>query len=196
MILANTSNPDPEFDELSILRHWNDIASAFTISPRPSEQFFESLIPLSLQVDLSFSDISIPSATLYLALHPLFTNQGIFSNPTPLNPPSRLFHVIARSARTLIDHFAQLNENNRIISIWMAAERVLEAGLVWAAYLISQRSSSPTGEHSFLSIGTGVAMGAILKVSSLLASFAARWKGGSSFVDAWETFVELLWNLI
>jgi hypothetical protein len=34
------------------------------------------------------------------------------------------------------------------------------------------------------------------KVSTLLASFAARWKDGSAYVDAWETLVELLWSMV
>jgi hypothetical protein len=178
------------------LRQWNDITFAFTIFPRPSEQFFESLIPLSLQVDEMRSDITIHSATLYVALHPIFTTLDIISNGVLYNPLSRLFHVVAHSARTVIDHFARLNESNSIISLWMAAERVLEAGLVWAAYLMSQRKASPTGEHCFVSMGTGIAMGVLMKVSSLLVSFAARWQAGSSFVDAWETFIELVWNTL
>ncbi|KAH8680691.1 hypothetical protein BX600DRAFT_444917 [Xylariales sp. PMI_506] len=194
--LSNTIDPDISSDELGIVQCWSEIEYAFTISPRPPEQFFENLIPLSLQVDIMSSDIHLRSARLYLALHPLFTHQDVLSNMALPNQGSRLFQIIARSAHTMIDHYARLNETNKIISIWMAAERVLEAGLVWAAYLISHRNSSPMGEHCFLSMGTGLAMSAILKVSALLASFAARWKEGAAFVDAWGTFVELLWNMI
>ena len=78
----------------------------------------------------------------------------------------------------------------------MAAERVLESGVVWATYLMSQRRAMPTGEPRFSSTGIRVAMGPVLKVSTLLASFAALWKGASAYVDAWETFVELLWNVL
>lgn len=33
----------------------------------------------------------------------------------------------------------------------------------------------------------------LLQCSSLLASFAERWKPGRNYLQAWEAFVEMLW---
>ncbi|KAJ8103421.1 hypothetical protein POJ06DRAFT_241829 [Lipomyces tetrasporus] len=81
-----------------------------------------------------------------------------------------------------INHFSQLNNYNRIISLWIAAERVLECGSLWAFSLTS-----------LLRMITRVAMSPILKVSNLLASFAARWNGCVAYVDSWETLLGRHW---
>jgi hypothetical protein len=39
-------------------------------------------------------------------------------------------------------------------------------------------------------------MSPVFKVSTVIASFVARWKNGLAYAQAWETFVELLWNMI
>lgn len=168
----------------------------FTVLPRPSAQVFESLIPHCLRVDAAAPQLSVSSATLYIALHPLFTTHDNSSGGIPLDTSAALFHVISRSASTIIDHFAQLNEDNTIISIWMAADRVLEAGIVWAIYSMSQRGVALVGDHSLLAMGAGLVMRPTMKVSTLLMSFAARCKSVSAYVDAWDTLVELLWNML
>jgi hypothetical protein len=184
--------------DLNILSCLHNIAQGFTAFPSQSEKYFESLVPLPLQVSSRCSDITLPSATLYTALHPLFTTTSdACSNSRVLSDTSsRLFHVIARSATIVIGHFDNLNQSNSIISIWMAAERVLEAGVIWASFLMSQRHTAPTEEHHFLGMETHIAMRPILKVSTLLASFAARWKDGLAYTNAWETLIELLWNIV
>lgn len=96
----------------------------------------------------------------------------------------------------MIDHFTKLNQRQMIISLWMAAERVLEAGAVWAAYLMHQRRVSGRGPQGVAAMATDLAFAPIVKVSSLLASFAARWRPGSTYVDNWETLVELLWKMV
>ena len=177
------SVPDPLSDEFNVRIRLHDVTQRFTTSPSSSERLFESLIPPPLRVVSTSSGISMSSATLYTALHPLFTSSDVCAGPILDDQSSRLFHIIANSAIVIIDHFARLNEDNKIISIWMAAERVLEAGLVWATYLMSQRNLTPSGEHYFPPLGSRATMGPVLKVSSLLASFTARWKSGSAYVD-------------
>ncbi|KAH8819321.1 hypothetical protein F5884DRAFT_9373 [Xylogone sp. PMI_703] len=189
----DSHTPNTLSNDLKISVHLHNIAHQFTISPRPMEEFFESLIPQSLQVDPMSSDINIISATLYTALHPLFTSSDIY--PTN-HPSSRLFDIVSRSASAVIDHFARLDKSNKIISIWLAADRVFEAGVVWATYLIRQCHVMSTGKNPITSIRASVIVSPILKVSALLASFAARWRGGSVYVDAWETLVQLLWNIL
>lgn len=96
----------------------------------------------------------------------------------------------------MIDYFVQLDKSHKIISIWMAAERVFEAGVIWVAYLSRQRNVTPMREDHITSIGTNIAASPILKVSTLLASIAARWKRGLVYVNTWETLVQLLWNIL
>ncbi|KEF57729.1 uncharacterized protein A1O9_05648 [Exophiala aquamarina CBS 119918] len=165
-------------DDLNVLTHQQNIIEHITHFPLQSEDFFESLIPLHLQVRLTTSDISIYSATLYLALHPIFTTSDI----------------VACSASAIIDHFARLNEDKKIISISMAASQVLEAGLVWATYLMCRHQTAQAG--SFYAMEPRLALGPILKVSALISSFVARWESGAVYAEAWETFVQLLWNMV
>lgn len=169
-----------------MLSHLHDITYRFTTIPPPPKDFFESLIPLPMQIASANSDIGIYSATLYTALHPLFTTPDACFSTMPSDASSRLFHIVAKSASIIIDHLARLNDDDKIISIWMAAERVLESGLVWASYLMSQSRTTTTGADRFSTVGSHAPMSPILKVSALLASFAARWNSGSAYVDAWE----------
>ena len=162
----------------------------------PDGNVLEQLVPMPLQINSATSTISIHSATLYTALHPLLTKLESSTGGPQLGGSSRLFHVIPQSASVVIDHFAQLNEEHKIISIWMAAERVLEAGLVWAAYLISQNSTTLPGHRITSIMGTRIAMGPLIKVSTLLASFAARWKSGSVHANSWETLMDQLWDML
>lgn len=142
------------------------------------------------------SAISIQSARLYTALHPLFSKSDLGSRGMLDVPASRLFHIVAHSASTLIDHFARLNEDDKIISLWMTAEPIFEAGLLWASYLVNQRYSALPESRPFHTMGTKIAMSSVMKVSTLLASFAARWKSGRVYADAWETLTELLWSMV
>ncbi|KAL2433859.1 hypothetical protein ABEF95_011393 [Exophiala dermatitidis] len=184
-------------DELYVARCLHNISRVLATVSAPTETYLENLIPTFLQVTSLDSEISAHSATLYVALHPLFTHpdsfagSGIFSNPSP-----RIIHLIAKSSAAMIDHFTKLNQRHMIISLWMAAERVLEAGAVWAAYLMHQRRASGRGPQGVAAMATDLAFAPIVKVSSLLASFAARWKPGSTYVDNWETLVELLWKMV
>jgi hypothetical protein len=193
-MVEHSTTPGMLSDELSALSHQQSIIEHITRFPLESEDFFESLIPLQLQVRSTTSGISIHSAMLYLALHPIFTTSDVHSSGSLNVSTSRLFQIVAHSACTIIDHFTHLNEEKKIISICMAAVQVLEAGLVWATYLISRHQTAQAG--SFYAMETGLALSPILKVSALIASFVARWESGSAYAEAWETFVQLLWNMI
>jgi hypothetical protein len=200
-IYDNVSIPDESFDELRTLQKMQRIAHHFQLSPRPSEELFERLIPLHMQIGSVETGMSIHSAMLYLSLHPLFTSFEDLSRSvlvgSSLPPPSPLFHIIAHSAYAVLDHFSLLNQQNRIISIAMAAERILESGLVWSIYLIVQRmSTAKTRGLTVENMETRTAMEPILKVSSLLASFTGRWKAASIYVEAWEILVDLLWKMV
>ncbi|EXJ75646.1 uncharacterized protein A1O5_00153 [Cladophialophora psammophila CBS 110553] len=195
--LEDLPTPNLLSDELYIASCLHSIARALTTVPVPTETFLEALIPYPLQVKSLGSEIDLSSATLYTALNPLFTDPDRFAGVGILNMASpRVVHVIAKSASVIIDHFTLLNEKNSIISIWLAAERVLEAGTVWAASLVhQQRWAGPRPQH-LSATGTDVALSPIVKVSSLLASFAARWKAGSVYVSTWEIVVESLWKMV
>lgn len=181
-------------EDLETLCHQQHIIGQITRYPSQSEDFFENLIPFRFQVTSTSSGIGIHSAMLYLALHPIFTTSDPLSGVSANVPTSRLFPTVAQSAAAIIDHFAFLNQDKKIISICIAAEQVLEAGLVWAAYLIGRDQPAQIG--SFYAMEKGLALGPIMKVSALLASFVARWESGSAYAEAWETFVQLLWNMI
>lgn len=151
------------------------------------------------------TDIALNSAILYNALHPLFTSNlkvpSGSSQTSSLNDVSStgLLRIIAKSASVMIDRFARLNDEDRIMSFWLTAEQVLEAGAVWASsFMTDSRGRTAAGDHGGISSSNGMreAMGPILKVSALLASFAARWKAGSAYVDTWEAFVELFCNML
>ncbi|KIW38897.1 uncharacterized protein PV06_08722 [Exophiala oligosperma] len=182
-------------DELYVAGCLRSISHALGALTAPNEVFLEGLIPLSLQVTDPSSGIGLASAKLYLALHCLLTNidtppeSGIFDIPSP-----RMVHIIAQSASVIIDRFTQLNDNNRIISIWMAAERVLEAGAIWVISLVHQQQSY--GQRSQSAAGIRATLSPVVKVSSLLASFAARWTPGSAHLSTWETVVDLLWAMV
>jgi hypothetical protein len=182
--------------EVYTLGQLRNIRKRLSTSPDLSDSALESLVPVQLQVPSANSGIGLQSATMYLALHAAFTETKPLNLKTVNVPTSRLFHIVANSASTFIDHFTRLNEGNKMISIFMASEKVLEAGMVWSTYLFSLQSSITAGYQSPFTISTQAMMSPVLKVSALLASFAARWTHGSEYVTAWETLVELLWNII
>lgn len=181
-------------DDLETLCYQQHIVDQIKRFPFQGEEFFENLIPLRFQVSSPSSDISIRSAMLYLALHPIYTTSDAFSCIPAHVPTSRLFQIVAQSAVTIIDHFTLLNEQRKVLSVCMAAVQVLEAGLIWSTYLISLHQPAQSG--LLFAMEKGIALSPIMKVSALLASFVARWEGGSAYTEAWETFVQLLWNMI
>ena len=181
--------------ELCTLSHLQKIRQIISSSLELSEGDLENLIPVPLLVPAVNSGMSLRSATLYIALHPRVTERSFFNPRVAGGPPSRLFQVVANSACTLIDHFTRLNEGSRIISIFTASEEVLEAGLVWSTYLFCHQAAIMAGYHLPSRMSTKAMMSPIMRVSVLLASFAARWKHGSAYVRAWEALVELLWNI-
>lgn len=190
--------PNPSLESLSVLISLRKAVSRMDHSFQQSGDLLENLIPSPLQVRALPSTVSIDSARLYIALHPLFTASEAFSQPNAGAFPSRLFHVVGNSACTIINHYALLNEENNIICLWMAAEQVLEAGLVWAVYIMNQRQSTPTafgGSQPMLQLSPSFVMDPIIKVSTLLASLTARWRNGSAYAQAWEIFVQMFWGM-
>ncbi|RDL41627.1 uncharacterized protein BP5553_01606 [Venustampulla echinocandica] len=176
-----------------------NITESFCTTPLPQQEHFESLIPSDLRASISQAgaDITLPAAVIYLTLHPLFTSKGteIFSDYPLPTTAINLLHTIGRSARKIIDEYFQSSKVNKIISIWMAAERVLEAGAVWATYLIiMKRKQSSTGGLS--NIGMNHVMRTLTRCSTLLVSFAERWKEGLVYVEIWEIFLSLLWGVL
>ncbi|KIV91136.1 hypothetical protein PV10_05712 [Exophiala mesophila] len=190
--------PNPSLEALSVLISLHNEVHRMDHSFQQPDEVLESLIPGPLQVTAFPSTISIDSARLYIALHPLFTASDAFYQPNSGAFPSRLFHIVGNSACTIINHYALLNEETKIICVWMAAEQVLEAGLVWAVYIMSQRQSTSTafgGSQPVLQLSPSVIMDPIIKVSTLLASFTARWRNGSTYARSWEIFVQMFWGM-
>lgn len=190
------ANPGPYEEELHILKLLRETAERFATEPLSVDNSIQGLIPQHLQVGLMDYDISLSSARLYLALHPLFSMSELGVRSILDQYSSQLFNVIARSSTQLIDHFAALSDGNKILSIWMAAEQVLEAGAVWAAYLMSRHQNPSLTQHGASTMGTRAGLSPILKVTSLLTSFAVRCKDTSAHLRVWETLVALLWNML
>jgi hypothetical protein len=174
-----------------------NIVHAFSASPMPSEAYFIDLIPPELRVNSGEGDIPLSSARLYLALRGRFTSDIRDINPDGTLPrcSSTLLRVIARSASTIIDSIAYDNTHQKLVSLWMAAERLMEAAIVWGSYLtiLKQTENSSGG---ILAIGLPTAMNPILQCSTVLASFAGRWKKGGIYMKVWEAYVSLLWGII
>lgn len=195
LYLAISSILNHSSDDLYLARCLLLIKRKFDAAAAPSEAYLEAQIPHALQVNSASTDISLPSAVLYLSLHPLLTNLDMFSHAEIISGlSSRMLLLIITSASIVIDHFTQLNNRNSIISIWLSAERVLIAGAVWVASLIHQKHSAAHNTPSIAA--TSTLMNPIVKVSSLLASFAARWKAAESYVTAWNVLVDILWQII
>jgi hypothetical protein len=180
----------------AIYDHLLSINQGLATTPRPSQEHFENLIPRELKVLAGDLNISPSSATLYLALHPLFTasRSEIFTT-TPLDDSSSdLLKIVANSASAIIDGFIQLNKTHMIISIWRSAERVLEAGAVWAMYVIKlQLMASPSTRAQ---LRESSAMSPLLKCNNLLISFSERWKPSLIYAQIWETFLLQLWGMM
>ncbi|CAK7209917.1 hypothetical protein SBRCBS47491_000606 [Sporothrix bragantina] len=202
-LVAASFNPASSVvvDDLVVLRSLLQIRQQLEKQPPPPDHILESLIPAPLQIisppQLSrarLSDstplISVQSATLYLALYP--SPASVLSsaaNDLAVPPaPSRLFQMAAASAYVILNEFHRQNGHgrHRIVSLWMSAERIVEAGIVWALYVLS---------HPQPPLDVGTAMRPIVQTSSLLASFAARWTAGRAHSEAWDAVVELMWGM-
>ena len=192
---AKLFTPNDGSDEVHVAASLHNIKRKFDTVAAPSEAYLEAQIPLSLRITSFESTISLPSAILYLALHPLLTKLDMCiasEGMSRLSP--RIVHLITTSAVVIIDHFTQLNENNLIISMWLGAERVLMGGAVWVSGLLHQKHLSGASPQGMLS--TGTALSPVMKITSLLASFAARWKAGSAYMTIWNDVVDLLLQVI
>lgn len=193
---SSISAPPSAVNPPAIYDHLLRIAQGFAATPRPSQEYFEKLIPSELKVLTGDMHVSPSSATLYLALHPLFTSSlsEIFSTDTLNESSLDLLRIVADSASTIIDGFVQLDKDHKIISIWRSAERVLEAGAVWATYVIKLRLMAIPSTRS--QIRESSAMSPLLKCNTLLTSFAQRWKVGSIYAQIWETFLLMIWGIL
>ncbi|KIV96491.1 hypothetical protein PV10_00353 [Exophiala mesophila] len=178
--------------------------------PRLSATSLEDFIPNPYRLDstrvMDHKTISPETATLYMALHPLFTTLNL--NPTAASSSSLLSGVnevspsssqmlksIAMSACALIDHFTLLNDEGQVLSLWLTAGRTLEAGALWVFYLVRRRITLDTGQDGG-SLTASEAVSPLLKVSALLASFAARWSPGVAYANSWQALVDLLWGML
>jgi hypothetical protein len=184
-------------DPLTIYKVLRQIIHGFTITPVPHQTYFENIIPRHLQVASTDTDIGIQSAMLYVSLHPLFTTSPaeIFSERSLDRISPELLKIVADSASTVLDIYFQQNRDHKLTSIWLSAERVLEAGAVWGAYIIILGRSQTMSDGLF-SISTSRVMGPLQKCSTLLVSFAERWTDGSIYLEVWETFLSLLWDVL
>ncbi|CAK7199578.1 hypothetical protein SEUCBS139899_002259 [Sporothrix eucalyptigena] len=184
-------------DDLVVLRSLLQIRQQQETQPSSPDHILESLIPVPLQVlpppvlsRARLADtaplMSVQSATLYLALYPS-PESVLSSRPGEVTMlPSRLFQIAAASAYVIIGEFHRQNGRHRIVSLWMSAERIVEAGIVWVLYILC---------HPQPPLDMGTAIRPILQVSSLLASFSTRWKAGRAYSDAWDALVELMWGM-
>jgi hypothetical protein len=183
-------------DELNIALSLQEIVHSLANKPGQHWDALESRIPPSLRVTAIEQGLSLSSATLYIALHPLLTDSTPFAfQQYPSKLPTALVQVIIDSASVIIDHVAHLNEQNKIISIWIAAEQILMAGTVWLAGLLHQRYHSGSSMEGVLMVGTSTGSPPVIKVTSLLASFAARWRGGYSHVAIWDAVLQSVYQM-
>ncbi|KIH87798.1 hypothetical protein SPBR_04571 [Sporothrix brasiliensis 5110] len=188
-------------DDLVVLRTCMQIRQHLEARPQIPDHLLESLILVPLQVlaappltrtrladTTATPPMSVQSATVYMTLHPVVVFPDEILKGGQLSTRSRLFQIVAGAACVLLNEYARQNPRHRISSLWMSAERIVEAGIVWVLYVLAHQ------QYGLLDIGT--AMRPILHVSSLLASFAARWKAGTAYVEPWETLVELMWGIL
>lgn len=191
---AGQTEQSERAEALDLARNLYAIGLTLKSVPVFDEVSLEALIPISHQLPRDDSAISLPSAMLYMAIHPVLTDLNLFTHDINGQSPSlRLVRVIARSASAVIDHLTELNQNRMIISIWLAAEEAMKAGVVKVSCIIFQRRVTRPGVQSLNDTESSVTLKSITKVSSLLASFAARWPAGAAYVNAWEALVELMW---
>lgn len=201
-LLATSFTPASSvvIDDLVVLRSVLLIRQQLELRQPPPEHVLESLLPVPLQVlevppltrarlaDTTSPLMSVQSATLYIALYPAGISPDAILKGDTVSPPSRLFHLSAAAACVLLNEFTRQNPRHRIVSLWMSAERIIEAGIVWVLYVLAQQQHQP--------LDVGIAMRPILQVSALLSSFASRWRTGTVHVEAWETLVELMWGIL
>lgn len=181
--------------ELARQGHLHNIAKHLAMIPRPPLDALERTLPDTLRANAD-AEMSIDSARLYLALHPIFTDVDVCSGPVHDSSSSRLLLLIATAASVVIEHYKRLNQENRILSLAMAADHVFEAGCVWTAYLMSWRNGLTSIDSYTSDTSIRYIMEPIRQVSALLSSFMARWTGGSAYIRAWDALLDLLWPMI
>ncbi len=160
-----------------------------------SEESLENHIPKDFRVHPGSTHLNLSSATLYMALHPLFTSKDSTraSEIISSKESMQLCRTIANSAVAIIEHLSYLNKDRKLINMWTSTEEVFGAGAVLASYIIHLRQSGSMADIS-LSISTSSAMDPLLKCATLLSSFAERWKGAKIYVQLWEALLILAWE--
>lgn len=192
--------PDP-FTPIAINNSVLRISESLSLQPRPSQERLEHLIPLQLRVLRSDKGpIPFSSATIYLALHPVFTDylSDLCSDHTSTTQiiSTGLLEIIAASASVVIDRYVQLQEEHMLLSVWIAAERVLEAGAVWATYLLIVKEMQTDDDANSACGNTKKSMLPLWKCGNLLTSCAERWKGGRVYCKVWETFLSMISHVL
>lgn len=176
------------------------ISESLSLQPRPSQEHLEQIISPQLRV-LHSSNFPIPlsSATIYLALHPTFTDHlsNLFSGhiPTTQIISTDLLETIAASASVVIDGYFQLQKEHMLLSVWIAAERVLEAGAVWATYLLLKKMQTDEDTTSACS-DIKKSLLPLLKCGNLLTAYAERWKRGELYRKVWDAFQSMILEVL
>lgn len=169
------------------------ISDALSLQPQPPYEHLEQLIPLQLRVARNAVSISLPSARIYLALHPLFTDRlyDLFSDQMAEQDKVDLWKIVATSASVVIESYVRLQKEQRLLSVWLAAERVLEAAAVSAIYfLVTRRTHVGSAEAAYNSLDESTLP--LWKCANLLTSYAERWKEAIAYSRIWDTFLSLL----
>ena len=197
LYLQHPQGHNAAFDDLYIANTLHHIARSIATVRFPSETYLEMLIPSSLRVPDSESDISLASAKLYLALHPLITDTERFIAAHITNMPSaRIAHIIAKSACVIINHYTRMDHKHMIVSIWLTAERIFEAGLVSAFSIINQKKLSRVGEPNNYTATYNDKLQPIFLVTNLLASFSRRWKAGLVYIETWNAIAGIVVKML
>lgn len=172
------------------------IAQALIDSPSLPAAQLESMIPVQLRITKPETRIEISSALLYITLQPIFTTAEIIAGQPLDEKTFVIFRSTAMSACTMINHKCELDNSGRTLSLWLEADRVLRCGILWLYYLIYQSRRQRLGGDRSPFMAMGNMMAPLLQVTSLLSSFAARFRDASASLSAWEACTAMLWPML
>lgn len=89
------------------------------------------------------AEMPFATALIYLFMHPIFTADlaWLVSTEHQLPCSTMLLDKVAHASKVVIEDIAARNQPLEILCVWIECERLLQAGLIWAIFVLHKHGS-------------------------------------------------------
>lgn len=97
------------------------------------------------------AEMPFATALIYMSMHPIFTADLAWLGSTEYRLPcsSLLLDKVAHASKIVIEQIAARNQRLEILCVWIECERLLQAGLLWAIFVLHKHGSPVLLAHGY-----------------------------------------------